>query len=147
MLATYYTYKRKKKTRFYNLQIRHVNIHKVDYEALRLWNDDKVNFQLLLRNRKVKNKINYQIPIKSKTSANHRYLFTLFHLLIKSGIANLSPEEKDSFFQLLQESIVMNGEDINSKTLNSSFSAWKSELSSQKIIDYIKEIKKILHIE
>lgn len=146
ILATYYTYKKKKKSRFYNLQVRHLSIHKINYGALMLNDEDKENFQLLLRNRKVKNKINYQIPNKSKTSANHRYLFTLFHLLIKGGTTNLSAKGKDDFFQLLQDSILMNGENINSETLNSSFSAWKSELDSQKVIDYIKEIKIILNL-
>ncbi|WP_157972968.1 hypothetical protein [Aureibaculum luteum] len=146
ILATYYTYKKKKKSRFYNLKIRHISIHKIDYNALILKYGDKENFQLLLRNRKVNNKINYQIPNKSKTSANHRYLFTLFHLLIKGGIINLSPKSRDDFFRLLQESILMDGENINAETLNSSFSAWKSEFDSQKINDYIKELKIILNI-
>jgi len=144
--AIYFYSEKKMKAGFYGFRVNRFNIRSIDYELLLLDNEDKENFMLLLRGRKVKNRINYTLPNKSKTAANYRFLFTIFHLFIQGGIVGLEKLQKERLLQLFEESFFMNGEKVNPDTFRSSFSTWKRELNTPKGIATLQSIKKIFKI-
>ncbi|WP_298506910.1 hypothetical protein [uncultured Maribacter sp.] len=146
IVGAYHEKKRIKNKRLYPFLYRTLKIGNINYDALKLNDDEKIDFHLLLNRRKVQNKINFQENNKSKDSANHRMLFSMFHVILEDGIENLTDVHKKVFFEMLEDSFLMNGKTINYKTLKSSFSGWKGDLSSDKGKGYIKYWKSVFDI-
>ncbi len=117
---------------------------KIKYQLLDLEKDSQNQLQRLVNGKNVQQKINFTLENKSKDSANHRVLFTLFDELVLGGIKELAGERKQEFFQLLMDSFLMNGEPVKPTTLTSSFSAWKADQEKPNSREQRQLVKKIL---
>lgn len=126
--AGYYRGIKKRQLMSYNFKMIHLNFSKLDLQALGFNESDKYNLKLLYRNRKVKNKINNTNLVKNKSAASYSFLFSLFHVMIKKGIKDFNTTNRQNFFQMLEDSFIMNGISINPDTLKSSYSKWNSRL-------------------
>lgn len=125
-------------------QMEPVKKGKIKYQLLDLEEDSQKQLELLISGKNVQQKINFTLENKSKDSANHRVLFTLFDELVLGGIKDLSGERKQEFFQLLMDSFLMNGEPVKPTTLASSFSAWKADQEKLNSREQRHLVKKIL---
>lgn len=101
--------------------------HEVRFEYINLDERSRTQFIRLLKGRRVQEKINFTMGNKSGDSANHRLLFVLFDELLVGGIQDFTGDRRRSFFQLLQNSFLMNNETLKENTLKTSFSAWKND--------------------
>ncbi len=119
----------------------------IKYHLINLDENSRKEFDRLLRGKHVKVKINFTMGNKSGDSANHRILFVLFDELIIGGVIDMTGEEKELFFKLLMDSILMNGQAINQNTLKTSFSAWKGEQEKLNSRNQRKLIRQMLGIE
>lgn len=145
--GAYHEKKRIKNKRLYPFLYKPIKMGNIDYEYLKFSDDEKIDFNLLLNRRKVQSKINFRESNKSKDSANHRMLFSMFHVLIEGGIENFTILQKKVFFEMLEDSFLMNGTLINYNTLKSSFSSWKGDLTSEKGKGYIKYWRDVFDME
>ena len=132
VMATYYEKERIKNNRLYPFQYVPIKWDGVNYGLLKFNKEELIDFNLLLNRRHVQNKINFREKNKSKEGANHRMLFSMFHVIIQNGIDQFTDVQKKIFFEMLQDSFFMNGKPINKSTLKSSFSTWKSDLTTEK---------------
>jgi len=128
LTAGYYRGIKKRQSLGYNFKMIHINFSKLNVRTLGFNEVDKYNLKLLYRNRKVENKINNTNLVKNKSAASYSFIFSLFHVMIKRGIKDLNTTDRQNFFQMLEDSFIMNGVSINPDTLNSSYSKWKSKL-------------------
>lgn len=119
----------------------------VKYHLVNFDENSRKEFERLLRGKHVKSKINFTMGNKSGDSANHRILFVLFDELIIGGVIDMTGEQKELFFKLLMDSILMNGQSINQNTLKTSFSAWKGEQEKVNSRNQRKLIRQMLGIE
>ncbi len=118
--------------------------NRIKYQLLDLEKDSEKQLERLVNGKNVQHKINFTLENKSKDSANHRVLFTLFDELVLGGIKDLTGEHKQEFFQLLMDSFLMNGEPVKPTTLSSSFSAWKADQEKLNSREQRHLVKKIL---
>ncbi|MCX2678887.1 hypothetical protein OOZ15_02950 [Galbibacter sp. EGI 63066] len=130
--------KRIKNSRLYPFQYVSIKWDTINYKALKFNKEEQIDFNLLLNRRRVQNKINFQENNRSKEGANHRLLFSMFHVLIQDGIDNFTSIQKKDFFEMLMDSFLMNNNPIKYDTLKTSFSNWKGDLNSDKGKSYIK---------
>lgn len=130
--------KRIKNSRSYPFQYVSIKWEDVNHEMLKFNQEERLDFNLLMNRRHVQNKINFQESNRSKEGANHRLLFSMFHILIQDGIDNFTDVQKKIFFEMLMDSFLMNGNPIKYNTLKSSFSSWKGDLNSEKGKSYVK---------
>ncbi|GEM_PF-1145520 len=128
--AGYYRGIKKRQSLGYNFKMIHLNFSKLNLQSLGFNKADKYNLKLLYRNRKVENKINNTNLVKNKSAASYSFIFSLFQVLIKRGIKDLNTSDRQNFFQMLEDSFIMNGVSINPDTLNSSYSKWNSKLKN-----------------
>ncbi|GAB5473916.1 MAG: hypothetical protein Mars2KO_20150 [Maribacter sp.] len=144
------TYSKKKALRakqLYPFVFKKLNLNLVNYELLKFDEQEKIDFGLLLNRRRVQNKINFKEMNKSKQSASHPKLFSMFHVILEDGISELKDERLKLFFKMLQDSFLMNGKDINFSTLPVSFTNWNGDLKSKKIKEYNQYYQEIFKIE
>ncbi|MCM5662523.1 hypothetical protein [Galbibacter mesophilus] len=147
LFATYYEKKRIKDSRLYPFQYISVKWETVNYELLKFDKDELIDFNLLLNRRHVQKKINFREKNKSKEGANHRMLFSMFHVLIQDGIEHFTDVQKKIFFEMLRDSFLMNRKPINYDTLKSSFSNWKGDLSTEKGTAYEQYWKNVFSLK
>jgi len=145
--ATYMKRKAIKAKRLYPFVFKKVDFNLVDFELLQFDNEEKIDFSLLLNRRKVQNKINFKEMNKSKESASHPKLFSMLHVLLEDGISEIKDNRLKIFFEMLQDSFLMNDKSINSGTLKTSFANWKGDLNSDKVKDYNQYYREIFKIE
>ncbi|MDT0649910.1 hypothetical protein [Autumnicola edwardsiae] len=119
----------------------------VRLELLNLDKESKEQFIRLMKGLRVRKKINFTMGNKSGDSANHRILFVLFDELVVGGIQDLTGERKRSFFNLLMDSFLMNGEPLKENTLKTSFSAWKNDQEKINSRNQRKLVRQMLGIE
>ena len=146
IVAAYYQSKGSRKTYYYGIKFKTWKSNKINYSSLYFNKEEERDFKRLLSGRKVENKINFKIPNLSKQSANHRTLFFILHILSQNGLNDLSTEERKGFFNLVEDSFLMNGQPINPGTLESSFSSWKKELESEKSQKSIEDIQRMMNL-
>lgn len=125
-------------------QMEPVKKGRIKYQLLDLEEYSQKQLERLISGKNVLQKINFTLENKSKDSANHRVLFTLFDELVLGGIKDLGGERKQEFFQLLMDSFLMNGEPVKPTTLTSSFSAWKADQEKLNSREQRQLVKKIL---
>ena len=147
LIAGFYRGKAIKQIQSNGFEFRKLNLTKIDYTGLQLYEDEISDFQRLVLGREVSHKINFKLNTLSKQSANYRDLFTIFHIISPNGITSFATEEKKNFFHMLEDSFTMNENPINSKTLKSSFSAWKGDINSDKSEKAILRLKRLIGIE
>ncbi len=128
--AGYFRGIKKRQQLGFNFKMIHLNFSKFDLKILGFNESDKYNLKLLYRNRKVENKINNTNLVKNKSAASYSFLFSLFHVMIKKGIKDLNTTDRQNFFQMLEDSFIMNGISVNPDTLESSYSKWNSRLKN-----------------
>ncbi|MEJ4090056.1 hypothetical protein [Galbibacter orientalis] len=146
IFAVYYEKKRIKNRRLYPFQYVTIKWETVNYELLKFNKEELIDFNLLLNRRHVQNKINFREKNKSKEGANHRMLFSMFHVIIKDGIDQFTDVQKKIFFEMLQDSFLMNQKPINYDTLKSSFSNWKGDLNTEKGMAYNQNWKNVFSL-
>ena len=146
IVAAYYQSKGDRKTYCYGIKFKTWKANKINYRNLYFSKEEERDFKRLLSGRKVENKINFKISNLSKQSANHRTLFFILHILSQKGLNDLSTEERERFFNLVQDSFLMNGQAINPGTLKSSFSSWNTEFDSGKSQKSIKDIQRMMNL-
>jgi hypothetical protein len=129
-MAGYYRGIKKKKSLGYNFKMIPLNFSKLNLQPLGFNEADKYNLKLLYRNCKVEDKINNTNLVKNKSAASYSFLFSLFHVIVKKGIKDLNTTDRQNFFQMLEDSFLMNGISINPDTLESSYSKWNSRLKN-----------------
>ena len=139
--AGYYRGIKKRQLLGYNFKMIHLNFSKINLRALGFNESDKYNLKLLYRNLEVENKINNTNLVKNKSAASYSFLFSLFHVMYKNGIKDLNTTDRQNFFQMLEDSFIMNGVSINPDTLNSSYSKWNSKLKNDE--NSIKDLTSI----
>lgn len=147
IVATHIKRKTIKQKRMYPFNFQKIDFNLVDYDILKFDKQEKIDFILLLNRRKVQNKLNFKETNKSKESASHPKLFSMFHILLKGGISDFKDKRLKLFFEMLQDSFLMNGKDINLGTLKTSFANWKGDLDSSRIKDYNQYYEGIFKIE
>ncbi|TQI69344.1 hypothetical protein JM79_0219 [Gramella sp. Hel_I_59] len=145
--AGFYRGKSIKKLKSNGFHFKKLNLTKIDYTGLQINEDEISDFQRLILGRKVSKKINFKLNALSKKSASYRDLFTMFHIISIKGINSFDKEKKDLFFQMLQESLVMNENPVNPATLESSFSTWRNEIESDKSKKSILRLKELIGTE
>ena len=116
----------------------------MNFPLINMDTEGQKQFQRILSGKKVTDKINFTMGNKSGDSANHRILFVLFDEIIVGGIVELTGERKQDFFELLQNSFLMNGEPIKPNTLKTSFSAWKTDQEKANSRNQRKLVKQML---
>ncbi|QLE00921.1 hypothetical protein HX109_04830 [Galbibacter sp. BG1] len=146
LFAAYYEKKRIKNSRLYPFYYVPFKWETVNYELLKFNEDERIDFNLLLNRRHVQNKINFRENNKSKEGANHRMLFSMFHVLIQDGIEHFTDVQKKIFFEMLRDSFLMNRKPINYDTLKSSFSNWKYDLDTEKGVAYHQYWKNVFSL-
>lgn len=146
VMATYYEKERIKNSRLYPFQYVAIKWEAVNYELLKFNKEELIDFNLLLNRRHVQNKINFREKNKSKEGANHRMLFSMFHVLMQDGIDQFTDIQKEIIFDMLWDSFLINEKPINKDTLKSSFSNWKGDLSTKKGIAYNQYWKNIFSL-
>jgi hypothetical protein len=117
---------------------------RMKFHLLDLDLDGQRELERILSGKNVKSKINFTMGNKSGESANHRILFVLFDEIMVGGVVEISGEQKQEFFQFLQNSFLMNGEPINPNTLKSSFSSWKTDQEKTNSKNQRKLVKQML---
>ena len=147
--ATYMKRKAIKAKRLYPFIFKKVDFNLVDFELLEFDKEERIDFGLLLNKRKVQNKINFKENSKSKSRANYRKLFSLFHVILENGLEDVIDTQKKVFIEMLNESFLMNGDKLNVSTMDSSLSTWKGELKDSKssALRYITEYQIIFSIK
>jgi len=117
----------------YGIKMHRFNLWRKDYDALKFNSKDIENIQRLLRGLKVESKIVNRNLVKNGSSASHYFLFSLMHVFVKEGILELRRDKRKSFFNLLEDSFSMNGENVKRSTLESSYSRWNAEMKDPEI--------------
>ncbi|WP_339701635.1 hypothetical protein [uncultured Roseivirga sp.] len=117
---------------------------RMKFHLLDLDLDGQRELERILSGKNVKSKINFTMGNKSGESANHRILFVLFDEIMVGGVVEISGEQKQEFFQFLQNSFLMNGEPINPNTLKSGFSSWKTDQEKTNSKNQRKLVKQML---
>ncbi|MCF6347908.1 MAG: hypothetical protein L3J20_06380 [Flavobacteriaceae bacterium] len=146
--AGYYRGIKKKKSLGYNFKMIPLNFSKINFQTLGFNESDIYNLNLLYRNRKVENKINNTNLVKNKSAASYSFLFSLFHVMIKNGIKELNTADRKLFLQILEDSFTMKGDSLNSNTIQSNFSKWKSKvISDENYLNDLALIKSTLNIK
>lgn len=131
-----------KAKRLYPFEFKKLDFSVINFELLEFDKEERIDFGLLLNKRKVQNKINFKENSKSKSRANYRKLFSLFHVILENGLEGVIDTQKKGFIEMLNESFLMNGDKLNVTTMDSSLSSWKGELKDSKssalryILDY-----------
>jgi hypothetical protein len=148
LTAGYYRGVKKRQTLGYNFKMIRFNFSKINLSTLGFSEADKHNLILICRNRRVENKIDNTNLVKNKSAASYSFLFSLFHVIIQSGIKDLNTTDRQNFFQMLKDSFTMNGDAINPDTLNSSYSKWKSKLiNDENNLNDLKIIRTVFNKE
>ncbi|MEM8937927.1 MAG: hypothetical protein AAGC64_01115 [Bacteroidota bacterium] len=145
--AAYLDKEKEKKLRLYPIDFNKLNYNSINYSLLRFDDEEKLNFILLTNRGRVRNKINFKEKNRSKESASHPKLFSMFHVLLKGGIESIADKRKDIFFDMMKDSFLMNGKEINPKTLKSSFSTWKGKITDTTIVEYIQFYQEIFQLK
>ena len=146
IVAAYYQSKKRRKSDCYGIKFKTWKSNKINYSSLHFNKEEERDFKILLSGRQVENKINFKISNLSKQSANHRTLFFILHILSQNGLNYLSTEERKGFFDLVEDSFLMNGQPINPKTLDSSFSSWHTNFESETSQKKLKDIQQLIFL-
>ena len=133
--------------RLYPFIFKKLDFNLIDYDVLKFDEQEKIDFVLLLNRRRVQNKVNFKETNRSKESASHPKLFSMFHVLLEDGISKLEGKRLKLFFEILKDSFLMNGKDVNLGTLKTSFANWKGDLESNRIKEYNQYYLEIFKIE
>ncbi len=138
-----------KARRLYPFIFKKLDLNMVDFDRLGLDAEERIDFGLLLNRRKVQNKINFKEKSKSKSHANYRKLFSMFHVIIENGLEEIIDTQRRVFIEMLNDSFLMNGDKLKVKTMDSSLSTWKGELKDSKSSanKYITDYKLIFSIK
>lgn len=128
----------------HGLEMVTINLYSKQYQTLLFTKEDIDNLTLLSAGLNVESKINNRNMIKNGKAANFSFIFSIMHRLVVGGIIDIDTKRRKILFEIIENSFLMNSQNVNADTLPSSFSRWNSDMKRSDIV--VQEHQKVIKV-